>query len=139
MINLLKVVVNTYRYTKYSFTFSCFLIHFFCRFIGVPMFSTSWITMLSCEVRRQDKEDRLRQELQKFQSGQNVKLNAKTRLKFYQFLKPEGKFNIKGFISFASVSGLLHSRFYKIGKTEKGGYKRKCMQFLGKNFSKVYL
>lgn len=75
------------------------------------MFSTSWITMLSCEVRRQDKEDRLRQELQKFQSDQNVKLNAKTRLKFYQFLKPEGKFIIKGFISFASVSGLLHSRF----------------------------
>lgn len=82
------------------------------------MFSTSWITMLSCEVRRQDKEERLRQELQKFQSGQNVKLDAKTRLKFYQFLKPEGKFIIKGVISFASVSGLLHSRCYKIGKTE---------------------
>lgn len=96
------------------------------------MFSTSWITMLSCEVRRQDKEDRLRQELQKFQSGQNVKLNAKTRLKFYQFLKPEGKFNIKGFISFASVSGLLR-------KQKTGAYKRKCMRFLGKNFSKVYL
>lgn len=82
------------------------------------MFSTSWITMLSCEVRRQDKEERLRQELQKFQSGQNVKLDAKTRLKFYQFLKPEGKVIIKGVISFASVSGLLHSRCYKIGKTE---------------------
>uniref|UniRef100_A0A8W8IME6 Uncharacterized protein n=1 Tax=Magallana gigas TaxID=29159 RepID=A0A8W8IME6_MAGGI len=63
------------------------------RFVGVPMFSTSWITMLSCEVRRQDKEERLRQELQKFQSGQNVKLDAKTRLKFYQFLKPEEVFD----------------------------------------------
>lgn len=101
------------------------------------MFSTSWITMLSCEVRRQDKEDRLRQELQKFQSGQNVKLNAKTRLKFYQFLKPEGKFNIKGFIiSFASVSGLLHSRFYKIGKTEIRCIQKKMYAIFGKEFFK---
>lgn len=74
------------------------------------MFSTSWITMLSCEVRRRDKEERLRQEFQKFQSDQNVKLNAKTRLKFYMFLKPEGKFNIKLLTSLASVLGLLRSR-----------------------------
>lgn len=100
------------------------------------MLSTSWITMLSCEVRRQDKEDRLRQELQKFQSGQNVKLNAKTRLKFYQFLKPEGKFNIKGFISFASVSGLLHSRFYKKGKTENRCIQKKMYAIFGKEFFK---
>lgn len=96
------------------------------------MFSTSWITMLSCEVRRQDKEDRLRQELQKFQSCQNVKLDAKTRLKFYQFLKPEGKFIIKGVISFASVSGLFHSRCYKIGKTENRSIQKKMYAIFGK-------
>lgn len=96
------------------------------------MFSTSWITMLSCEVRRQDKEDRLRQELQKFQSGQNVKLDAKTRLKFYQFLKPEGKFIIKGVISFAS---------YKIGKTENRVHiKENVCDFLERIFQKfIYL
>lgn len=98
------------------------------------MFSTSWITMLSCEIRRRDKEDRLRQEFQKFQSDQNVKHNAKTRLKFYMFLKPEGKFNIKVFISLASVLGLLHSRCYKICETGKSWIKKKCMQFLEKNF-----
>lgn len=109
-MNNLKVVVNTYRYTKYSFYIFMLLVFFF-RFVGVPMFSTSWITMLSCEVRRRDKEERLRQEFEKFQSDQNVKLNAKTRLKFYMFLKPEGKLNIKLFTSLASVLGLLHSRW----------------------------
>lgn len=93
------------------------------------MFSTSWITMLSCEIRRRDKEDRLRQEFQKFQSDQNDKHNAKTRLKFYMFLKPEGKFNIKVFISLASVLGLLHSRCYKICETGKSWIKKNVCNF----------
>nr|XP_022288786.1 uncharacterized protein LOC111100905 [Crassostrea virginica] len=56
---------------------------------GLSASSSSWVTMLSCEVRRKDKEDRLRQEFAEFQANQNAKLSAKTRRKFYLFLKPE--------------------------------------------------